>query len=161
MQTTAKMFEEALPRSEEDYSSERQIDAENAVYEAMEADGLMGEKAKVPVRLAGTTRDVDFETWALKATVEERMMWLRQVWRREYAEVAAVPFGALQDGETFYSPDAYRSLGDGSLPYQKVEVAYRDGVLSNAIAEIEDPPPGAPDVMVFAFSLDDKVIRIA
>jgi hypothetical protein len=63
------MFSLAYPINDDDWGTERQVDAENDVYHVLERLGVdIGEES-------------EFARWALKATTEERLDECRKLWQ--------------------------------------------------------------------------------
>lgn len=68
---TEATFREAMPIDDDDWGSDRQVDAENELFRLLEqADIPVGEGSR-------------FARWALKATAEERINEAHRLWMKE------------------------------------------------------------------------------
>lgn len=71
------MAQNALPQSEDDYASDRQVDAENRFFEEL--------ASRYPVTFS-EDGDGEFHLWALKATSEEYINYAIQLVREGKAK---------------------------------------------------------------------------
>lgn len=86
MNTTEAMFQDARAIDEDDWSTDRQIDAENALFASLEADGLdVGEGSK-------------FADWCLHATSDEMIDAAHRMW----APIQGRSPWKAEDGKHYY-----------------------------------------------------------